>query len=56
MSVYVDGARAVLPLGGGHDGLKITRQELAVARLLSDIAGHREFDRYYASVPFELQD
>jgi hypothetical protein len=26
-----------------------------VARLLSDVAVYREFDRFYSSVPFELQ-
>lgn len=54
--VHVDGARGILPLGGGHQGLRITRYELTVARLLSDIGDYREFDRYYSSVPFELQD
>lgn len=54
--VHVDGARGILPLGSGHQGLQITRYELAVARLLSDIADHREFDRYYSQVPFEIQD
>ena len=53
--VYVDGARGILPLGGGHQGLAITQYELAVARLLSDISGYREFDRYYSPVPFELE-
>lgn len=51
-----DGARGILPLGGGHQGLRITQYELTVARLLSDIGDYREFDRYYSSVPFELQD
>lgn len=54
--VHVDGARGILPLGSGHQGLEITRYELTVARLLSDIADHQEFDRYYSRVPFELQD
>lgn len=54
--VYIDGARGILPLGGGHQGLLITHYELTVARLLSDLGNHTEFDRYYDSVPFELQD
>lgn len=54
--VYVDGGRAILPIGGGHHGLWITQYGLAVARLLSGIAEYDEFDRYYSAVPFELQD
>ncbi|MGB3302565.1 MAG: hypothetical protein WBA98_07730 [Gordonia sp. (in: high G+C Gram-positive bacteria)] len=54
--VYVDGGRGILPLGDGHQGLRITGYELAVARLLSDIGDYGEFERYYSSVPFELQD
>lgn len=54
--VHIDGARGILPFGGGHQGLRITQYELVVARLLSDIGDYREFDRYYSSVPFELQD
>ncbi|WP_062894987.1 hypothetical protein [Mycobacterium avium] len=54
--VYVDGGRGIIPLGGGHQGLRITQYGLAVARLLSGIADYHEFDRYYSSVPFELQD
>lgn len=54
--VYVDGGRGIVPLGGGHQGLRITQYGLAVARLLSGIADYQEFDRYYSSVPFELQD
>ncbi len=54
--VYIDGARGILPLGSGHQGLEITRYELTVARLLSDIADYQEFDRYYSQVPFEIQD
>ncbi|MGW5456244.1 hypothetical protein [Nocardia sp. NPDC003979] len=54
--VYVDGARAILPLGSGHQGLKITRYDLAVAGLLDRVSGHDEFDRYFSLVPYELQD
>lgn len=54
--VYVDGGRGIVPLGGGHQGLRITQYGLAVARLLSGIAEYDEFDRYYSSVPYELQD
>lgn len=54
--VHVDGARAILPLGGGHQGLKITRYDLAVARLLDRLSDHSDFDRYFDQVPYELQD
>lgn len=54
--VYVDGGRGIVPLGSGHQGLRITQYGLAVARLLSGIAEYDEFDRYYSSVPYELQD
>jgi len=54
--VYVDGGRGIVPLGGGHQGLQITQYGLAAARLLSGIAEYHEFDRYYSSVPYELQD
>lgn len=54
--VYVDGARAVLPLGNGHQGLEITRYELAVARLLDRLSDRSDFDRYFGQVPYELQD
>lgn len=54
--VYVDGARGILPLGSGHQGLRITRYDYTVARLLSDIEGLHEFSRYYDAVPFEYED
>lgn len=54
--VYIDGGRGIVPLGSGHQGLRITQYGLAVARLLSGIAEYDEFDRYYSSVPFELKD
>lgn len=54
--VYVDGGRGIVPLGAGHQGLRITQYDLAVARLLSGITDYQEFDRYYSSVPYELQD
>ncbi|UGT97752.1 hypothetical protein LTQ55_03710 [Mycobacterium intracellulare] len=54
--VCVDGGRGIAPLGRGNQGLSITQYALAVARLLSGIADYREFDRYYSSVSFEMQD
>ncbi|KUI42309.1 hypothetical protein AU197_14440 [Mycobacterium sp. IS-1590] len=54
--VYVDGARCILPLGEGHQGLRITRYDYSVARLLDELAGHRGFERYYNQVPYELID
>ncbi|OBA89340.1 hypothetical protein A5642_15150 [Mycolicibacterium mucogenicum] len=54
--VYVDGGRGIVPIGGGHQGLRINRYQLAVARLLSGIADYDEWERYFGAVPFELQD
>jgi hypothetical protein len=54
--VYVDGARGLLPLSEGHQGLRITQHGFAVARLLDRLSGHSEFDRYFSSVPYEVQD
>jgi hypothetical protein len=53
---YVDGARGILPLGEGHQGLRITRYDYSVARLLDELEGHREFERYYNAVPYEYAD
>jgi hypothetical protein len=55
-SVYVDGGRGIVPIGGGHQGLRITQYDLAVARLLSGITDYHEWDRYFGAVPYELQD
>lgn len=54
--VYVDGGRGIVPIGGGHQGLRITQYDLAVARLLSGITDYHEWDRYFGAVPYELQD
>lgn len=54
--VYVDGGRGILPLGGGHQGLRITQYGRAVAYLLDRVTERDEFHRYYDSVPYELQD
>ncbi|MDH6245503.1 hypothetical protein [Mycobacterium sp. OTB74] len=54
--VYVDGGRGIVPIGSGHQGLRITQYDLAVARLLSDISDYHEWERYYGAVPYELQD
>ena len=53
---HVDGPRAILPIGDGHQGLRITRYEYSVVRLLSDIEVYDEFETYFAAVPFEFKD
>lgn len=52
--VNVDGARAVLPLGDGNQGLRITAFEQSVARLLDWIEGNRQFESYYDRVDYEV--
>lgn len=54
--VYVDGGRCILPIGGGHQGLRITRYGYAVARLLDSLESGDRFDEYYSGVPYEYQD
>lgn len=54
--VYVDGGRGIVPIGGGHQGLRINQYQLVVARLLSGIADYDDWDRYFGAVPYELQD
>jgi hypothetical protein len=53
--IAVDGYRAFLPIGGGHDGLRITAYERDVARLVDEIAGHRQFNDYYRRVQYRLE-
>jgi hypothetical protein len=50
--ILVDGYRAALPIGGGHDGLDITEFDRDIARLVDEIDGHREFNSYYSRVPY----
>lgn len=52
--VLVDGARALLPWAREYDGLKTSRYEYDVARLLSDLSGHREFEYYFERAGFKL--
>jgi hypothetical protein len=49
--IAVDGYRAYLPIGGGHDGLDIDDFQHDVARLIDGIAGHDEFKTYYGRIP-----
>ena len=52
----VDAARGTLPIGGGHDGLKITRWQRDVAELLHNLKGAHfaSFDDFFGRVPFEV--
>jgi hypothetical protein len=50
--ILVDGFRAVLPIGGGHDGLDITIFDHDIARLLDGIEGYRRFGQYFSRVPY----
>lgn len=52
--VYADGGRVLLPLGFGHQGLKISKFEYLLTRLLDRISGHDEFDYYFRRVPYDL--
>lgn len=54
--VYVDGGRCILPLGEGHQGLRITHYDYAVARLLDTFEGPNYFQDYYNRVAFEVTD
>lgn len=53
--VYVDGGRCILPIGEGHQGLRITRYEYVVARLLDSLESGDRFEEYYNGVPYEYQ-
>ncbi len=53
--VYVDGGRCILPLGDGHQGLRITRYEYTIARLLDSLESGDRFEEYYHGVPYEYQ-
>jgi hypothetical protein len=50
--IAVDGFRAYLPIGGGHDGLAITDFDYDMARLIDGFVGHSEFKSYYDRVPY----
>lgn len=54
--VYVDGGRCILPIGDGHQGLRITRYGYAVARLLDSLENGDRFEEYCSGVPYEYQD
>lgn len=53
--VYVDGGRCILPLGDGHQGLRITSYEYTIARLLDSLESGDRFEEYYTGVPYEYQ-
>ena len=54
----VDGARGIVPMGGGHDGLNVTSYERDVARLLHDVrAGNfGTFGNFFNKVPFRVTE
>lgn len=54
---YVDGARGIVPMGGGHQGLKVTSYERDVARLLHSLkSGFGSFESFFDRVPFEVSE
>jgi hypothetical protein len=55
---YVDGARGIVPMGGGHQGLKVTSFERDVARLLhnSRSGGFGSFESFFGKVPFQVTE
>jgi hypothetical protein len=55
---YVDGARGIVPMGGGHQGLKVTGYERDVARLLHDLRSGNfgSFESFFDRVPFEVTE
>ena len=55
---YVDGARGIVPMGGGHQGLKVTSYERDVARLLHSLKGGQfgSFDEFFGQIPFEVSE
>lgn len=53
--VAVDGHRAYLPIGRGHQGLQITTWDRDVAQLLHDIkGGFGSFKTFFDQVPFNV--
>lgn len=55
---YVDGARGIVPMGGGHQGLKVTSYERDVARLLHSLrsGGFGTFERFFDRIPFQVTE
>lgn len=51
--ISVDGHRCNLPIGGGHQGLRITKYDYTIARILDYLEGGDRFDQYYNDVPYE---
>jgi hypothetical protein len=51
-----DGGRAYLPLGGGNDGLDVTRLDVAVAGVIDNLEGGSRFGPYVDGVPYRFQD
>lgn len=51
-----DGGRTYLPLGGGNDGLDVTRLDVAVAGIIDDLEGGSRFRPYVDRVPYRIQD
>lgn len=53
---YVDGARGIVPIGGGHQGLQVTQYDCDVARLLHSLrsGGFGSFDSFFDRIPFEV--
>jgi hypothetical protein len=56
--VLVDGARCTLPIGGGHNGLRVTSAQRDAARLLHDLkgAGVGSFEEFFGRLPFEVAE
>ena len=54
--VLVDGARACLPWAKEYDGLKTSRYEYSVARLLNYLPGPSQFDDYFTRAGFVVED
>ena len=54
----VDGARGILPMGEGRDGLKITSWERDAARLLHYLKGGNfgTFDEFFDRVTFQVRE
>jgi hypothetical protein len=55
---YVDGARGIVPMGGGHQGLKVTSYERDVARLLHNLRSGNfgSFESFFDRVPFQVTE
>jgi hypothetical protein len=51
--IIVDGHRCNLPIGGGHQGLEITKYDYTIARILDHLESGDRFDQYYGGIPYE---